>query len=308
MLQMKDNYGVKKCFLIFLATLFCVSAVCAAEQPLLILEGPDVVQAGTSTTYSVSTQGGTDSSYTWWLGYTSNNAATMENGVLTANNPGIVGIRVYGNDTGARAELHVNVVSDKNGSVVITGPDKVVIGTTETFSASTTGTSGGNYTWFISYSSSTSQIAALNTDTGEFTGISEGTVIIGVVDSATGLSGSKTVDIVTTEKQTAKVKITAGLGEGFTLQLVLTIRGDIPEGASLYIAAKWDGVIHYLPSLATTKTPFRTSPQETDLETVLSVPISNIPYKEYTFYAALLNSQSELVSNLSSAVVSAGRQ
>ncbi|MCF8130476.1 MAG: hypothetical protein K9N10_18350 [Deltaproteobacteria bacterium] len=273
---------------------------------MLILEGPDVVQVGTSTTYSVSTQGGTDSSYEWWLGYTSNDAATMENGVLTANNPGVVGIRVYGKDTGARAELHVNVVSDTNGSVVITGPDKVVIGTTETFSAGTTGsTTEGNYFWFISYSSG-SGIATLNTDTGELTGIGEGTVIIQVVDSSTGLSGSMTVDIVTTEKQSAKVNITAGLGEGFTLQLVLSIRGDIPEGASLYIAAKWDGVNHYLPSLATTPTPFRTNPRETDLETVLSVPISNIPYKEYTFYAALLNSQLELVSNLSGSVVTAG--
>ncbi|MCP4577537.1 MAG: hypothetical protein GY846_14775 [Deltaproteobacteria bacterium] len=308
MLQMKDNYGVKKCFLIFLATLFCASAVCAAEKPLLILEGPDVVQVGTSTTYSVSTQGGTDSSYTWEWGYRTNEAATIdENGVLSANNPGVVGIRVYGNDTGARAELHVNVVSDKNGSVVITGPDKVVIGTTETFSASTTGsTTEGSYAWFISYSSGTSQIATLNVDTGEFAGISEGTVIIGVVDRTTGLSGSKTVDIVTTAKQTAKVSITAGLGEGFTLQATLSIRGDIPEDASLYIAIKYDGAFHFLPSGTTTMTSFRTNPQETDLETVYSVPISGIPFKEYTFYTALLNSRHELVSNLSSSVVSAG--
>jgi len=285
MLRMTKNYSVKKRLLLILASLFCASAVCAAEQPLVILEGPDVVQVGTSTTYSVSTQGGTDSSYTWEWCYRTNDAATIdENGVLTASNPGVVGIRVYGNDTGARAELHVNVVSDKNGSVVITGPDKVVIGTTKTFSASTTGsTTEGNYAWYIYYqSSSTSQIATLDTDTGELTGVNEGTVIIGVVDLATGLSGSMTVDIFTTEKQTAKVNITVGLGEGLTLQATLSIRGDIPENASLYIAVKYDGVIHYLPSLATTPTPFRTSPQETDLETVLSVPIDNIPYKEYT--------------------------
>ncbi len=305
-LGMKRKYSMKKCFLMILANLFWVSAVCAAEQPLLILEGPDVVQVGTATTYSVSTQGGTDSSYEWWLGYTSNNAATMENGVLTANNPGVVGIRVYGKDTGARAELHVNVVSDTNGSVVITGPDKVVIGTTETFSASTTGASGGNYAWFISYSSSSSQIATLKVDTGALTGISEGTVVIGVVDLASGLSGSMTVDIVTTEKQAAKVNITAGLGEGFTLQATLSIRGEIPEGASLYIAIKYDGAFHFLPSGTTTMTPFRTDPQETDLETVYSVPISGIPFKEYIFYAALLNSERQFVSNLSSSVVSAG--
>ena len=307
-LRMKENYGVKRLFLVFLATLFCASAVCAQENPLVILEGPDVVQVGTSTTYSVSTQGATDSSYTWEWGYRTNDAATIdENGVLTANNPGVVGIRVYGNDTGARAELHVNVVSDKNSSVVITGPDKVVIGAKETFSASTTGGADGNYNWFIFYqSSSTSQVATLDTDTGEFTGISEGTVKIGVVDLATGLSGEKTVDIVTTEKQTARVSITAGLGEGFTLQATLSIRGDIPEDASLYIAIKYDGAFHFLPSGTTTMTPFRTDPRETDLETVYSVPISGIPLKEYTFYAALLNSQHQLISNLSSSSVTAG--
>ncbi|MCP4579639.1 MAG: hypothetical protein GY846_25490 [Deltaproteobacteria bacterium] len=276
---------------------------------MLILEGPNVVEVGTSTPYSVTTQGGTDSSYTWEWRYRTNNAATIdENGVLTANNPGVVGIMVIGNDTGARADLHVNVVTDKNGSVVITGPDKVVIGAKVTFTASTTGTSEGNYTWFTSSSSSITHIGVIDSYTGEFTGLTEGTVIIGVVDSTTGLSSSKTVDVVTTEKQAAKVSITAGLGEGFTLQLVLSIRGDIPENASLYIAVKYDGVIHYLPSLTTTPTPFRTNPQETDLETVLSVLINNIPYKEYTFYAALLNNQLELVSNLSSTVVSAGRK
>jgi hypothetical protein len=228
-LRMKENYGVKRLFLVFLATLFCASAVCAQEKAILVLEGPDVVQVGSSTPYSVTTQGGSDSGYTWWLGYTSNNAATMKDGVLTALNPGIVGIRVSGNDTNALAELHVNVVSNENGSVVITGPDKVVIGAKETFSASTTGASGGNYTWFILYSSP-SRIATLDTDTGELTGIGEGTAKIGVVDSATGLSGEKTVDIVTTEKQTGRVSITAGLGEGFTLQLVLSIRGDVPVG------------------------------------------------------------------------------
>ena len=54
-------------------------------------------------------------------------------------------------------------------------------------------------------------------------------------------------------------------------------------------------------------TPFRTSPQETFLETVYSVSIFDIPLKEYTFYAALLNSQHQLVSNLSSSAVTAGR-
>ena len=202
---MTKNFSLKKCFLMILVNLFWVSAVCAADQPTLILEGPDVVQVGTSTAYTVSTQGGTDSSYTWWWGYRTNESATIDaNGVLTANNPGVVGICVYGNDTGARAELHVNVVSDTNASVVITGPDKVVVGTTETFSASTTGsTTEGNYYWYIYYSSA-SGIATLNSDTGELTGIEEGTVKIGVVDSATGLSGSITVDIVTTQNRPPK--------------------------------------------------------------------------------------------------------
>ena len=297
--------GLKKGFFILLVLLLWAAAASAEEKPILILQGPDIVQVGTSVTYSVSTQGGTDSSYTWWLGYTSNNAATIENGVLTALNPGIAGIRVYGNDTGAYAELHVQIVTDVNGTVTITGPDKVAIGKTAAFSASTGSASDGRYNWFIFYSSSP-QIATLNMDTGVLTGISEGTIIMGVVDLATGLSGEKTVLVVTSEEQARSGQHFRWVGEGFTVQLVLSIRGDIPADASLYIAVEMDGVIRFLPSGSLTPSPFRTNPQDTNFETVLSVPVSSIPYKQYTFYAALLNSQLELVSNLDTAVISAG--
>lgn len=92
---MMRHYPVKKCFLMILASLFWVPAVCAEEAPVLILDGPDVVEVGSSTAYTVTTQGGIDSDYYWWLGFTSNDAATMDdNGVLTANNPGMVGICV----------------------------------------------------------------------------------------------------------------------------------------------------------------------------------------------------------------------
>ena len=296
--------GVKKGFFVLLVLLLWAAAASAGEKPILILQGPDIVQVGTSVTYSVSTQGGADSSYTWWLGYTSNNAATIENGVLTALNPGVAGIHVVGNDTGAYAELHVQVVTDVNGTVTITGPDKVAVGKTATFSASTGSASDGRYSWFIIYSSSP-YIASL-TDTGVLTGISEGTIIMSVVDLATGLSGEKTVLIVTSEEQPALVSISAGVGEGFTVQLVLSIRGDIPADASLYIAVKIDDATLFLPSGSVSASPFRANPQQTSYETVLSVPVSSIPFKQYTFYAALLNSKLELVSNLDTAVISAG--
>jgi len=199
-LQMKDNYGLKKCFLMFLSTLFFVSAVSAQEKPFLILDGPDVVQVGKSLTYSVSTRGGTDTRYTWRLGYTSKNAATIKDGILTALNPGIVGIHVNGNDTGATAELHVQVVTNKNRSVTITGPDKVAIGNTAAFSASRGAVSDGNYARFIFYSNDAQKIAAINTDTGELEGLREGPVIIGAMDLLTGLSGEKTVLVVASEK------------------------------------------------------------------------------------------------------------
>ncbi len=301
---MKRMDGLKKAFFILLALILWSTAVSAAEKPILILQGPDIVQVGASVTYSVSTQGGTDSSYTWWLGYTSNNAATIENGVFTALNPGIAGIRVCGNDTGAYAELHVQVVTDLNGAVTITGPDKVAVGKTAAFSASTGSASDGRYSWFIVYSSS--QMVATLTDTGVLTGISEGTVIMCVVDLDTGLSGEKTVLIVTSEEQPALVSISAGVGEGFTVQLVLSIRGDISADASLYIAVKFDDVILFLPSGSPSPSPFRNNPQQTIYETVLSVPVGSIPFKEYTFYAALLNSKLDLVSNLDTAVISAG--
>ena len=278
----------------------------AEEKPYLVLEGPDRVQVGQMVTYSVKTVGGTDSGYEWWLGYSSNGCATLENGVFTAIRPGIAGIRVSGNDTGALAQLHVEVVSNENGGVSITGPDKLAIGSKAVFSATTGGVSSSSYNWFIVYSSAL-QVATVNADTGELEGVNEGLVILCAVDMSSGLSGEKTVQIVRSEKQTAMVSISAGLGEGFTLNVMLSIKGDIPDGASLYIAVLYDGVLHYLPGLGTSPTPFRTHPTETFFEKVLSVPITDIPYKQYTFYAALLDSSSQFVSNLDTAgPISAG--
>jgi len=282
------------------------TAANAEEKPYLVLEGPDKVTVGQTITYTVSTVGGIDSGYAWWLGYTSNDCATIENGVFTAVRPGIAGIRVSGNDTGALAELHVEVVSDANGGVTISGPDKVAIGAKVVFSATTGGVSSPSYNWFILYSSGL-QIAKVNAETGELEGINEGSVIICAVDMSSGLSAEKTIQIVRSEKQTAMVSISAGLGEGFTLNLILSIRGDIPAGASLYVAVLFDGVLHYLPGLGTAPAPFRTNPSETFFEKVLSVPITGIPYKQYTFYAALLDSSFQFVSNLDTAgPISAG--
>ena len=277
----------------------------AEEQPYLVLEGPDVVTAGSDVTYTISTVGGTDGGYTWWLGYVSNNAATIEDGVLTALNPGIAGIRVAGNDTGALAELHVEIVPNGNGGVRISGPDKVSIGQKVVFSATSGGVSSGTYYWFIIYSNPTG-VAAINGETGELEGLSEGTAIICAVDAGSGLAGEKEVLIVPSEKQAALVSITAGVGEGFTLDLMLSIKGDIPEDASLYLAVMFDDVIYYLPNLSTSPEPFLLHPEETYFEKVLSVPVSSIPYNEYTFYAALLNSSFEFVSNLDTAFVTAG--
>jgi len=65
--------------------------------------------------------------------------------------------------------------------------------------------------------------------------------------------------------------------------------------------------IQNLPSFGTSPEPFRANPSETSFEKVLSVPIASIPYKQYTFYAALLDSSFQFVSNLDTAgPISAG--
>ena len=105
------------------------------------------------------------------------------------------------------------------------------------------------------------------------------------------------------------MRISAGLGEYFTLVVMLTIEGkNIPADAILYIAVKYDGVIHYLPTLSTTPTPFRANPTETYYEKVYSVPITSIPLKTYTFYAAIMDSQFQFVSNLAETSVKAGTE
>jgi hypothetical protein len=297
-----------KFIFIILAIILFFSTARAENPPYLVLTGPDVVQVGQIVTYTVSTRAGTDSSYTWWMGYTSNNAATIENGVLKAINPGLAGIRVVGNDTGAMAEMHVQVLPNALGGVSITGPDKVAIGEKEVFSATTGGVAGGYYNWMITLPYPYWQIATINADTGELVGVGVGSVTLSAVDMSTGLTGKKTVLIVSSEKKPAKVNISAGLGEGMTLAVLLSIQGAVPAGSSLYVAVMANNVIYYLPSFTTTLTPFRTNPTETYLEKILSVPIADIPYNTYTFYAVLLDSSLKLASNLDVAVVTAGKK
>jgi len=295
----------KTLFLFFAAMAFFCTAN-AKEAPYVVLEGPDVVQVGRSVTYSVSTVGGTDSSYSWWLGYVSNNAATLDNNVLTTINPGIVGIRVVGNNTGAAAQLHVQVVPNDYGGVSITGPDKVAVGGKIVLCATTGGVPGPyGYNWY-EIRSSGFMVTKVNGETGEIEGVNEGTATICVVDQATGLSGEKDIEVVSAEKKPPVVSISAGLGENFMLELRLSIQGDVPADAILYIAVQFDGVLYYLPTLASSPAPFRTNPTATYYEKVLSVPITSIPYKEYTFYAAILDGSFKFLSNLDTSVISAG--
>ena len=139
----------------------------------------------------------------------------------------------------------------------------------------------------------------------EIEGVKEGWVEVEARDIPSGLEGKKRVNIVSKVGK-PQVRISAGMGAYFTLALTLDIEGNIPEDAILYIAVKWDGVIHYLPTLSTTPTPFRTNPTETFYENVLSVPLVNVPFNTYTFYAAIMDSQFRFMSNLATAVIEAG--
>ncbi len=304
---------VKQVFLVFSAIMM-LSVVPAQAEPYLELIGPDVVQLGHTATYTVTTLGGTDSSYTWGYAYMTNDAATIsEEGVLTTTNPGVFCVRVYGNDTHAAAELVVSVVPNEYGGVVVSGPDEVAVGGKIILTATTGGVPGSNYMWQQGDCSASGQcyrvanVASVAGDENaiEIEGVGEGWINVIATDQTNGLYEVKRVDIVSKVGK-PQVRINAGMGAYFTLALMLKIEGNIPEDAILYIAVKWDGVIHYLPTLSTTPTPFRTNPTETYNENVLSVPLVNIPFNKYTFYAAIMDSQFRFVSNLATAEVEAG--
>ena len=307
---MKSKWA-KRVSLIF-SVVMMLSVVSVHAAPYLDLVGPNVVQVGQVITYSVTTVGGTDSSYTWSWNYRTNNSATIsEDGVLTTANPGIFGLQVYGNDTGAQSQLRVEIVPNEYGGVAIAGPSEVAVGKKITLTATTGGVPGSYYSWLPGESSSglwyaQAGLAPLDEDDNavEIEGRAEGWVEITAVD-ASGLSETKRINIVENVEK-PNVSISAGMGANFTLALTLNIQGNIPADAILYIAVQWDGVIHYLPSLSTTPTPFRTSPTETYYENVLSVPLVNVPYNTYTFYAAIMDSQFQFVSNLAKSSVTAG--
>lgn len=309
---MKKSKSVKQVFLVFSAIMM-LSVVSAQAAPYLELTGPDVVQLGHVATYSVKTLEGTDSSYTWGYTYVTNDAATIsQEGVLTTTNPGLFKVKVYGNDTFAQAELLVQVVPNEKGGVVIAGPDEVAVGGKIILTATTGGTPG-SYSWSFNCSASGQCYKVIkwapvagDENAVEIEGIGEGWVDIQCADRS-GLFDRRRVNVVSHGGKPV-VSICAGLGEYFALALTLNIEGNIPADAILYIAVQWDGVIHYLPTLSTTPTPFRTNPTETFGENVLSVPLVSVPYNTYTFYAAIMDSQFQFVSNLASSTVQAGTQ
>ena len=304
---------VKQVFLVFSAIMM-LSVVPAQAEPYLELIGPDVVQVGDTVTYTVTTLGGTDSSYYWLNNFTTNDSATIsQEGVLTTKNPGLFDFDVIGNDTGARANLLVKVVPNEDGGVVIVGPDEVAVGGKIILTATTGGVpnmyywnyGGSSHSIGCDYCVAKLALVADDENAVEIEGVKEGWVEIIARDIPSGLNASKRVYVVSKVGK-PQVSISAGLGMNFSLALTLNIEGNIPEDAILYIAVKWDGVIHYLPTLSTTPTPFRTNPTETFYENVLSVPLVNVPLNTYTFYAAIMDSQFRFVSNLATAEIEAG--
>ncbi len=300
--------GLKTIFLILISILFGSAAYAedAQDTPYLVVDGPDMVEVGQSATYAVSTVGGVDSAYEWWWGWRTNDCATIENGVLTALNPGVIGIRVRGEQTGAYAELTVDIVPNGQGGVAISGPDKVAVGAKVQFTAATGGVPAESYSWLITSQYPYWGIARMY-ENGELEGLDTGSVTIRAVD-VSGLFAEKTVEIVGAEPEDPVVSITAGMCENFELCVMLSISGNIPADAALYLAVQVDGVLYFLPNLSTSVTPFRTHPVETFHEKVLAVPFFSIPYKTYTFYAVLANSSFQIIGEISSSAITGGRQ
>ena len=145
---------MKQVVFVFLAIMM-LSVVPAQADPYLELIGPDSVQLGHTATYTVTTVGGTDSSYTWRQSYSTNDSGTIsQEGVLTTMNVGVFGLQVIGNDTGASASLHIEIVPNEYGGVAIAGPDEVAVGGKITLTATTGGVSSYWYSWLPENSSS----------------------------------------------------------------------------------------------------------------------------------------------------------
>lgn len=146
--------------------------VVGAGSTQVMIAGQHAVEVGKTLTLSASTQGGTDSSYTW--SSSDDTAATVDSsGVVTGVAVGEAVISAKGTDTGVTGQHTVVVVPAGSALVEITGALSVVVGKATKLTATTKGGSDTGYTW----SSDKPEVATVAAD-GTVTGLSAGQVMI----------------------------------------------------------------------------------------------------------------------------------
>ncbi|WP_430909218.1 Ig-like domain-containing protein [Maribacter sp. 2-571] len=158
----------------------------------ITVNGPTTLQAGTNETFTadVDPDNATDQTVTWSSSDTNIATVDADTGLVTAVSPGNANIRATANDqSGVFGSLGITVTGIPVTFITVNGPTTLQAGTNETFTADV---DPGNATdQSVTWSSSDTNIATVDADTGLVTAVSPGNANIrATANDQSGVFGS----------------------------------------------------------------------------------------------------------------------
>lgn len=163
--------------------------VTSPSGPVVTTSGSHQVVVGAAISLSATTEGGTDTGYTWDTG--DDDVATVDaTGTVTGVAAGEVQITATGTDTGASGTHTVVVLDEVTPVVVVDGEPLVQIGGTALMTATTVNAADASYTW-VSDDPSVATVDA----TGLVTGRAVGSATITATGASSGAVGTFSIRV-----------------------------------------------------------------------------------------------------------------
>ena len=198
----------------------------------------------------------------------------------------------------ATSVVLASMEQDFGPEITVAAPRTVSRGRTVHLSAATHPCTADDYVWL------THDQNGEISQSGEFTAIAIGTSRVSVI----GLPcmAFQTIDLEVISDQKATVDLSSQqvmtAASELSLELTCTVSSAPYEASSLYVVLGSSEGIMFFPRLTPHPEPFVEWPQEGTYE-VFQLPLQDIPSGEYPVYAAVLDSQGQIISNVAQTVV-----
>lgn len=203
--------------------------------------------------------------------------------------------------------LSSSAIAQETPEIEVSGPDSVAKDETVQLEASTANFGEEDYIWYLSLWTGEQKPFEVDNYTGEVTGLNIGQGKISVVGVASG--AQKTFDFYTDSGKEVTIFLSLqprhGKGSLMEMEVDCEIKTEPPEGTKLLAGVEFNDEFYFLPDLSTEAQVFSQNPKPGTHE-LIQFPVEAIPFNTYTFYAATVDEEGEISSNIATQVFEGG--